>query len=137
MTAQSQNSKLIIAAQRIYNEISIVREWLLAGKFPACIQDFAPASYELKAYWVGRKSLYLDICCGEIVQQQGRAQLIVPMSLRHTIFNDSHHTTYGGHFGMTHTHTAKSNYTISGLECQISSGIESLHATSASRVNHQ
>ena len=22
-----------------------------------------------------------------------------------TIFNDSHHTTYGGHFGMTHTHS--------------------------------
>ena len=60
MTAQSENSKLIIAAQKIDNEISIVREWLLAGKFPACIQDFAPASYELKAYWIGRKSLYLD-----------------------------------------------------------------------------
>ena len=27
------------------------------------------------------------------------------MSLRDTIFNDSHHTTYGGHFGMTHTHS--------------------------------
>ena len=34
-----------------------------------------------------------------------RAQLVVPMSLRDTIFNDSHHTTYGGHFGMTHTHS--------------------------------
>ena len=32
-------------------------------------------------------------------------QLVVPMSLRDTIFNDSHHTTYGGHFGMTHTHS--------------------------------
>ena len=50
MTAQSENSKLIIAAQKIDSEISIVREWLLTGKFPACIQDFAPASYELKAY---------------------------------------------------------------------------------------
>ena len=73
MTAQSENSKSIIAAQKIDNEISIVREWLLTGKFPACIQDFAPASYELKAYWIGRKSLYLDTekFCGEIVQQQG------------------------------------------------------------------
>ena len=33
-----------------------------------------------------------------------RSLLIVPLSLRDTIFNDSHHTTYGGHFGMTHTH---------------------------------
>ena len=58
MTAQSENSKLIITAQKIDSEISIVREWLLTGKFPACIQDFAPASYELKAYWIGRKSLF-------------------------------------------------------------------------------
>ena len=57
MTAQSDNSERIIAAQKIDNEIGIVREWLLAGKFPACIQDFAPASYELKAYWIGRKSI--------------------------------------------------------------------------------
>ena len=28
--------------------------------FPARIQDFAPASYELKAYWIGRKGLFLD-----------------------------------------------------------------------------
>ena len=65
MTAQSENSKLIITAQKIDSDISIVREWLLTGKFPACIQDFAPASYELKAYWIGRKSPF----CGEIVQQ--------------------------------------------------------------------
>ena len=34
-----------------------------------------------------------------------RTQLVVPRSLRDTIFNDSHHTTYGGHFGITHTHS--------------------------------
>ena len=34
-----------------------------------------------------------------------RAQLVVPLSLHDTVFNDSHHTTYGGHFGMTHTHS--------------------------------
>ena len=45
MTVQSENSKLIIAAQNIDKEISIVREWLLAGKFPTCVQEFAPASY--------------------------------------------------------------------------------------------
>ena len=107
MTAQSENSKLIIAAQNIDSEISIVREWLLTGKFPACIQDFAPASYELKAYWIGRKSLFLDtenILWRNRSATESRAQLVVSMSLRDTIFNDSHHTTYGGHFGMTHTH---------------------------------
>ena len=42
------------------SEITIVREWLIEGIFTARIQDFAPASYELKAYWIGRKSLFLD-----------------------------------------------------------------------------
>ena len=60
MTAQSKNSKLIIEAQKIDNDISIVRDWIVAGKFPSCVQEFAPASYELKAYWIGRKSFYLD-----------------------------------------------------------------------------
>ena len=105
MTAQSENSKRIIVAQKIDNEIGIVKEWLLAGKFPACIQDFAPASY---TYWIGRKSLYLDtenILWRNRSAAGSRAQLVVPMSLRDTIFNDSHHTTNGGHFGMTHTHS--------------------------------
>ena len=52
MLAQSENSKLIITAQKTDSEISIVRQWLVTGKFPACIQDFAPASYELKAYYI-------------------------------------------------------------------------------------
>ena len=60
MTAQSDNSKRIIAAQKIDKDISIVLDWITSGQFPACVQDFAPASYELKAYWIGRKSLYLD-----------------------------------------------------------------------------
>ena len=74
MTAQSENSKLIITAQKTDSEISIVREWLVT--FPACIQDFAPASYELKAYWIGRKSLFLhtENICDETAQQQGRAR---------------------------------------------------------------
>ena len=108
MAAQTENSKLIITAQKIDSEISIVREWLLTGKFPSCIQDFAPASYELKAYWIGRKSLFLDtenILWRNRSATGSRAQLVVPMSLGDTIFNDSHHTTYGGHFGMTHTHS--------------------------------
>ena len=125
MIAQSKNSKLITTAQKTDSEISIVREWLVTGKFPACIQDFAPASYELKAYWIGRKSLFLDT--ENILWQNrsatgSRAQLVVPRSLRDTIFNDSHHTTYGGQFGMTHT--VKFNSTISGLECQILSEIQ-------------
>ena len=56
MLAHSENSKLITTAQKTDSEISIVRQWLVTRKFPACIQYFAPASYELKAYWIGRKS---------------------------------------------------------------------------------
>ena len=61
-----------------------------------------------KAYWVGRKSLFLDennILWRNRSDSGSRAQLVVPRSLRDTIFNDSHHTTYGGHFGITHTHS--------------------------------
>ena len=108
MIAQSENSKLITTAQKTDSEISIVREWLITGIFPARIQDFAPASYELKAYWIGRKSLFLDednILWRNRSDAGSRAQLVVPRSLRDTIFNDSHHTTYGGHFGITHTHS--------------------------------
>ena len=108
MQSQSENSKLIITAQKTDSDISIVRDWLMSEKFPACIQDFAPASYELKAYCIGRKSLFLDsenILWRNRSAKELRAQLVVPRSLRDTIFNDSHHTTYGGHFGMTHTHS--------------------------------
>ena len=96
MTAQSDNSKRIIAAQKIDKDISIVRDWLSAGHFPECVQEFAPASYELKAYWIGRRSLYLDAedILWRIRSATGsRAQLVVPLSLRDTVFNDSHHTT--------------------------------------------
>ena len=108
MIAQSENSKLITSAQMTDNEITIVRNWLIDGTFPARIQDFAPASYELKAYWIGRKSLFLDennILWRNRSDAGSRAQLVVPRSLRDTIFNDSHHTMYGGHFGITHTHS--------------------------------
>ena len=108
MTAQFENSKLIVAAQNTDKEISIVRECLLAGKFPNCVQEFAPGSFELKAYWIGRKSLYLDsenILWRNRSSIGARAQLVVPQPLRDTVFNDNHHTTYGGHFGMTHTHS--------------------------------
>ena len=108
MIAQSENSKLITTAQKTDSEISIVREWLITGIFPARIQDFTPASYELKAYWIGRKSLFLDednILWRNRSDAGSRAQLVVPRSLRDTIFNDSHHMTYGGHFGITHTHS--------------------------------
>ena len=95
MLAQSENSKLITTAQKTDSEISIMREWLVTGKFPTCIQDFAPASYELKAYWIGRKNLFLDkenIVWRNRSATGSRAQLVVPRSLRDTIFNDSHHT---------------------------------------------
>ena len=108
MIAQSENSKLITSAQMTDSEITIVRNWLIDGTFPARIQDFAPASYELKAYWIGRKSLFLDennILWRKRSDAGARAQLVVPRSLRDTIFNDSHHTMYGGHFGITHTHS--------------------------------
>ena len=108
MIAQSENSKLITSAQMTDSEITIVRNWLIDGKFPARIQDFAPASYELKAYWIGRKSLFLDennILWRKRSDAGARTQLVVPRSMRDTIFNDSHHTMYGGHFGITHTHS--------------------------------
>ena len=108
MIAQSENSKLITSAQMTDSDITMVRNWLIDGKFPARTQDFAPASYELKAYWIGRKSLFLDdkdILWRNRSEAGSRAQLVVPRSLRDTIFNDSHHTTYGGHFRITHTHS--------------------------------
>ena len=114
MTAQSENSKLIIEAQKIDKDISIVRDWIVAGKFPSCVQEFAPASYELKAYWIGRKSFYLDtenILWRNRSATESRAQLVVPLSLRDTVFNDSHHTIYGGHFG-DDTHSQQDTATL-------------------------
>ena len=108
MTALSDNSKQIVAAQKNDKDITTVRNWISSDSFPDCVQDFAPASYELKSYWIGRKSLYLDeedVLWHTRSAAGARAQLVVPLSLRDTIFNDSHHTTYGGHFGMTHTHS--------------------------------
>ena len=107
-SAQSDNSKRIIAAQKIDKDISTVRNWISSEQFPECVQEFAPASYDLKSYWIGRKSLYLDeedILWRTRSAGGTRAQLVVPLSLRDTVFNNSHHTTYGGHFGMTHTHS--------------------------------
>ena len=60
MTALSDNSKQIVAAQKNDKDITTVRNWISSDSFPDCVQDFAPASYELKSYWIGRKSLYLD-----------------------------------------------------------------------------
>ena len=108
MLTQSANSKLITEAQMTDSDITIVRNWFIARKFPARTQDFAPASHDLKSYWIGRKSLFLDdrnILWRNRSENSMRAQLVVPRSLRDTIFNDSHHTTYGGHFGITHTHS--------------------------------
>ena len=104
-TALSDNSKLIVAAQKNDRDITTVRNWISSHTFPECVQDLVPESYE---YWIGRKSLYLDaedVLWRTRSAAGARAQLVVPLSLRDTIFNDSHHTTYGGHFGMTHTHS--------------------------------
>ena len=107
-TALSKNNKQIVAAQKNDKDITTVRNWISSDTFPECVQDFAPASYELKSYWIGRKSIYLDaedVLWHTRSATGARTQLIVPLSLRDTIFNDSDHTTYGGHFGMTHTHS--------------------------------
>ena len=123
-TALSDNSKQILAAQKNDKDITTVRNWISSDTFPECVQDFAPASYELKSYWIGRKSLYLDaedVLWRTRSAAGARAQLVVPLSLWDIIFNDSHHTTYGGHFGMTHTHTARYNYIIFGQVCRTSS----------------
>ena len=107
-TALSDNSKQIVAVQKNDKDITTVRNWISSDTFPECVQDFAPESYELKSYWIDRKSLYLDaedVLWHTRSAAGARTQLVVPLSLRDTIFNDSHHTTYGGHFGMTHTHS--------------------------------
>ena len=107
-TALSDNSKQIVAAQKNDKDITTVRNWISSDSFPECVQDFVPASYELKSYWIVHKSLYLDeedVLRRTRSSAGARAQLVVPLSLRDTIFIDSHHTTYGGHFGMTHTHS--------------------------------
>ena len=105
-SAQSDNSKQIITAQKIDKDISIVRNWISSGQFPACVQDFAPASYELKSYWIGRKSLYLDeediLWCTRSATGS-RAQLVVPLSLRDTVFNESSHYIRGSFRYDTHT----------------------------------
>ena len=92
-TALSDNSKQIVAAQKNDKDITTVRNWISSESFPECVQDFAPASYELKSYWIGRKSLYLDeedVLWRTRSAAGARAQLVVPLSLRDTIFNDSH-----------------------------------------------
>ena len=63
-TALSDNSKQIVAAQKNDKDITTVRNWISSDTFPECVQDFAPASYELKSYWIGRKSLYVLSCRG-------------------------------------------------------------------------
>ena len=81
MHGGSHNSKLITAAQMTDSDITIVRNWFIAGKFPARTQDFAPASHDLKSYWVGRKSLFLDdkgILWRNRSDTSSRAQLVVP-----------------------------------------------------------
>ena len=107
---QSLNLVHTLVARRARSAISdcLVRNWFIAGKFPARAQDFAPASHDLKSYWIGRKSLFLDdtnILWRHRSETSSRAQLVVPRSLRDTMFNDCHHTTYGGHFGINHTYT--------------------------------
>ena len=94
MLAHSHNSELITAAQMTDSDITIVRNWLIAGKFPARTQDFAPASHDLKSYWIGRKNLFLDknnILWRNRSDPSARAQLIVPRSQRDTLRQPSHH----------------------------------------------
>ena len=43
-SAQSDNSKQIIAAQKIDKDISTVRNWISSGQFPECVQEFAPVT---------------------------------------------------------------------------------------------
>ena len=51
-TALSDNSKQIVAAQKNDKDITTVRKWISSDSFPDCVQDFAPASYEFKSYWI-------------------------------------------------------------------------------------
>ena len=142
MLTQSANSKLITEAQMTDIDITIVRSWFIARKFPARTQEFAPASHDLKSYWIGRKSLFLDdnnILWRNRSEKSLRAQLVVPRSLRDTVFNDSHHTTYGGHFGITHTHSKlQLHYFWPGMSDFVRDRISACHKCVArkSPVNH-
>ena len=95
-----------LSPKKIKIQQELVDKMLEEGQIEHSVS--APASYDLKSYWIGRKSLFLDdknILWRNRSEAGSRAQLVVPRSLRDTIFNDSHHTTYGGHFGITHTHS--------------------------------
>ena len=66
MTAQSDNSKRIIAAQKIDKDISIVHDWLSAGHFPECVQEFSPAKLRIKGILDWPEEL-IPGCRGHIV----------------------------------------------------------------------
>ena len=143
MLAQSDNSKLIIAEQMTDLDITIVRKWFSDGKFPARAHDFAPASHDLKSYWIGRRSLFLDdahILWRHRSESSSRAQLVVRRSLRDTMFNDCHHTTYGGHFGITHTYTKlQLHYFWPGMSDFVRDRISACHKSieSCAQTRHQ
>ena len=99
--ALSDKSKLIVTEQMTDPDIIIVQRWFSDGKFPVRAQDFAPASHDLKSYWICRRSLFLDdeqILWRHRSDSSSRAQLVVPRSLHDTMFNDCHHTTLWGAF---------------------------------------
>ena len=81
MIAQSENSKLITTAQKTDSEISIVREWLATGKFPACIQDFF-----LHYFWPGMSDFVRDriTACHKCIARKLRRSIILHShSFRH------------------------------------------------------
>ena len=74
VTALSDNSKQIVAAQKNDKDISTVRNWISSDTFPECVQDFAPASYELKLRLAVRVYTSTQrMCCGALAQLQGHA----------------------------------------------------------------
>ena len=104
-TALSDNSKLIVAAQKNDRDITTVRNWISSDTFPECVRDFAPASYELKSYWIGRKSLYLDaedvLWCTSCRSERATCSSLVPA--RHHLQRQSPHHIWWSLWHDAHT----------------------------------
>ena len=130
--ALSDNSKLIVTEQMTDPDITIVRRWFSDGKFPVRAQDFAPASHDLKSYWICRRRFYGDI--GLIpVRAHNLSCLdrsVTPCSMIAT-------TLRMGDILVSPIHTPSYNCITTGQACLTLFGIVSVLVTNVSLENLQ